>query len=70
MDLKNAIKQSCDIYFYDLARRLGVDRLAITAKKYGLGSEILKDFYFLIFFKIVKILPNSCHKIQFQHKFH
>ena len=46
MDLKNAIKQSCDIYFYDLARRLGVDRLAITAKKYGLGSEILKDFYF------------------------
>tara|TARA_B110000438_G_scaffold146035_1_gene140597 strand:+ start:4042 stop:5991 length:1950 start_codon:yes stop_codon:yes gene_type:complete len=45
MDLKNALKQSCDIYFYDLARRLGVDRLSITAKKYGLGSEVLKNFY-------------------------
>ena len=45
MNLKDAIKQSCDIYFYDLARRLGVDRLSITAKKYGLGKKILEEFY-------------------------
>ena len=32
MSLKNSIKQSCDIYFYELARLLGVDRLSITAK--------------------------------------
>ena len=38
--LREAIKQSCDIYFYEVARRLGVDRLAITAKKFGLGTKV------------------------------
>ena len=28
MKLRNAIKQSCDSYFYEVARRLGVDRLS------------------------------------------
>ncbi len=46
MKLRNAIKQSCDIYFYEMARLLGVDRLSIIAKRYGLGSNILKDIYF------------------------
>ncbi len=46
MKLRNAIKQSCDIYFYEMARILGVDKLAIIAKRYGLGSNILKDIYF------------------------
>jgi len=40
LKLRNAIKQSCDIYFYEVARRLGVDRLAITSKKFGLGSKV------------------------------
>ena len=39
--LREGIKQSCDIYFYEVARRLGVDRLAITANKFGLGSRVL-----------------------------
>ena len=38
--LREGIKQSCDIYFYEVARRLGVDRLAITANKFGLGKKI------------------------------
>ena len=38
--LREAIKQSCDIYFYEVARKLGVDRLAITAKKFGLGNKV------------------------------
>ena len=46
MKLRNAIKQSCDIYFYEMARILGVDKLAIIAKRYGLGENILKDVYF------------------------
>ena len=46
MKLRNAIKQSCDIYFYEMARILGVDKLSIIAKRYGLGSNILKDIYF------------------------
>ena len=39
--LREAIKQSCDIYFYEVARRLGVDRLAETANKFGLGNKVL-----------------------------
>ena len=46
MKLRNAIKQSCDIYFYEMARLLGVDRLSIMAKRYGLGSKVLKEVYF------------------------
>ena len=41
MSLQNAIKQSCDIYFYEAARLLGVDKLNITAKKFGLGEKVL-----------------------------
>jgi len=45
MSLRNAIKQSCDIYFYEVARILGVDRLSITAKKYGLGEKVLRGYF-------------------------
>ena len=45
MRLRNAIKQSCDIYFYEVARILGVDRLSITAKKYGLGEKVLRGYF-------------------------
>ena len=45
MSLRNAIKQSCDIYFYEVARLLGVDRLSIIAKGYGLGSKVLENIY-------------------------
>ena len=34
MSLQNAIKQSCDTYFYEAARLLGVDRLNITAENF------------------------------------
>ena len=45
MSLKNAIKQSCDIYFYEVSRLLGVDRLNLTAEKFGLGKKVLGDFF-------------------------
>jgi len=45
MRLRNAIKQSCDIYFYEVARMLGVDRLSITAKKYGLEEKVLSGYF-------------------------
>ncbi len=45
MRLRNAIKQSCDIYFYEIARLLGVDKLSIIAKRYGLGSKVLGNNY-------------------------
>ena len=44
MDMRSAIKRSCDVYFYEVARRLGVDKLSITAKKFGLGKEMFNGF--------------------------
>ena len=44
VNLKEAIKQSCDCYFYEVARRLGVDRLSVTAKNFGLGSKLLANY--------------------------
>ena len=45
VDLKNAMKQSCDTYFYEIARQLGVDRLKKTSIKFGLGDKVLNDAY-------------------------
>ena len=45
MTLKNAMKQSCDTYFYEIARKLGVDRLNETAVKFGLGKKVLKEVF-------------------------
>jgi penicillin-binding protein 2 len=44
LNLKGAIKRSCDIYFYEVSRKLGVDRLAKTASKFGLGQKGLTNF--------------------------
>ena len=45
VSLRNAMKQSCDTYFYEVARLLGVDRLNITAEKFGLGKKVLGDYF-------------------------
>ncbi len=34
----DAIEQSCDVYFYDVSRRVGVDRIAAMARRLGLGG--------------------------------
>ncbi len=38
MNLKNGIKQSCDVYFYEVAKRVGIDRIAKMANRLGLGQ--------------------------------
>lgn len=43
LDLENAISQSCDIYFYDIARKVGVDKIAEMAHRFGLGEELNID---------------------------
>ena len=40
MDLHNGIKHSCDVYFFEVARRVGIDRIADMAKRFGLGSKV------------------------------
>lgn len=38
VDLKYSLKQSCDIYYYTIAERTGINRIAETAHKLGLGE--------------------------------
>ena len=37
-DLVGAIKNSCDVYFYEVARRIGPDRIHDMCMKFGLGQ--------------------------------
>ncbi|MDH3713236.1 MAG: penicillin-binding protein 2 [Gammaproteobacteria bacterium] len=39
VDLRAAIAQSCDVYFYDLALRLGIDRIAPYLAAFGFGTH-------------------------------
>ncbi len=45
VSLRNAMKQSCDTYFYEISRKLGVDKLSETAKKFGLGKEVFGNLF-------------------------
>jgi penicillin-binding protein 2 len=45
VNLKNAMKQSCDTYFYEIARKLGVDRLKETSVNFGLGEKVLNETF-------------------------
>ncbi|MFV0245974.1 MAG: penicillin-binding protein 2 [Qingshengfaniella sp.] len=38
MNLHDAIAQSCDVYFYDIAQRVGIDRITDMARRLGLGT--------------------------------
>ncbi len=38
VDMKGAIKHSCDVYFYEIAKQIDVDIIADTARKLGLGE--------------------------------
>jgi len=39
MDLHSALVESCDVYFYQIGKKLGVDKIAYYAKKFGLGRK-------------------------------
>ena len=38
LDMLGGIKNSCDVYFYDVARRVGIDPIADMARRFGLGQ--------------------------------
>jgi penicillin-binding protein 2 len=38
--MEQALQQSCDIYFYDLAARVGVNRIGRMARRFGLGGSL------------------------------
>ncbi|TZE82245.1 penicillin-binding protein 2 [Calorimonas adulescens] len=39
VNITKAIQVSCNIYFFEVARRLGIDKLAEYAKRFGLGEK-------------------------------
>ena len=39
VDLQNSLKQSCDVYYYDLALKVGIDRISAMARRLGLGIK-------------------------------
>jgi penicillin-binding protein 2 len=49
VDMAKAIYQSCDVYFYHFAQRLGMDPIATMAHRYGMGEEfplpVTSQFY-------------------------
>ncbi len=38
MDLREALAQSCDVYFYEVAKRTGIDQITAMSKRLGLGQ--------------------------------
>lgn len=40
MRMIDAITQSCDVYFYDVARRVGIDALGEMARRFGFGERL------------------------------
>lgn len=39
VDFVGALRHSCDVFFYDVSRRIGVDRIAEMSKRFGLGER-------------------------------
>ena len=39
MDVTTAIKESCDVFFYEISKKLGINKIAEVAKEFGLGQE-------------------------------
>lgn len=40
LTLIDAIAQSCDVYFYNLAKETGIDAIAAMARRFGLGQKV------------------------------
>jgi penicillin-binding protein 2 len=40
LDMRGALKASCDVYFYEVARRTGIDRMAAMANRFGIGVDL------------------------------
>ena len=56
--MRTALKKSCDVYFYEVSRRLGIDRLSATAKKFGLGEKVLQNYSE----EKIGVVPNTTWK--------
>jgi penicillin-binding protein 2 len=40
LDLHGGLKNSCDVFFFEVARRVGIDRIAALSHRMGLGTDL------------------------------
>ncbi len=43
LDMVGAIAHSCDVFFYETSRRVGIDKIAAMANRFGLGDKVNLD---------------------------
>ncbi|WP_207462608.1 penicillin-binding protein 2 [Azospirillum sp. SYSU D00513] len=43
VDPVGALRHSCDVWFYDVSRRIGIDRIAEMSRRFGLGDQLKLD---------------------------
>lgn len=70
VDFDRAIAESCDVWFYHLALKLGIDRMAAVVKQFGIGTATgidlpresrRKD-------QRVGLMPDSAWKLRAKHE--
>ena len=61
LDVRNALKHSCDVFFYEVARRTGIDRVAAMANRFGIGVDTGIDLRFP--------LPPRCDTCEYSPRF-
>ena len=59
VDLKGALKHSCDVYFYQMALRIGIDAIKSTALKLGFTEKFMDD---LLTREMPGVIPDRAWK--------
>jgi len=44
VNLTDAIKVSCDVYFYQISRKIGINKIAEVCRRFGLGKNTFENF--------------------------
>ncbi len=60
IDMRNSLKQSCDVYYYDVAKRVGIENIAAMARRLGLGEK----FDIPLSAIASGLVPNKAYKLR------
>lgn len=44
MDMYGALRESCDVWFYQAAQAIGVEKMRAVAAKFGFGEQVINNF--------------------------
>ena len=45
VDMRGALRESCDVWFYEIAQRLGLEQMRDIAAKFGFGTAVIENFF-------------------------